>query len=355
MNPAMVDQIVNAVLYEGYILYPYRPSVKNRQRWTFGGLFPRAHAEAQMSGDPWFMQTEVLIRGKEDTRLSVEVRFLHLMSRLVGKLEHSLAELGGAEELAFQVVENLTVGDRLLQTWQEATPREIILDHLDIAPLVDRPERKQFTLPASRKIEPVRGPGGLIDAVLVREQQSVSGRVKVVANRMAPEIFRLQVRIENHTELEPSGNDGRARAVLQSLASTHTILGAEGGEFVSLIDPPDDCRGFAALCRNEGTWPVLVGKAGACDTMLSSPITLYDYPQIAAESPGDFFDATEIDELLVLRVLTLTEEEKHAVAAVDEQARALLERTQALGVEQVLGLHGVVRGMRPAPVENLHE
>jgi hydrogenase maturation protease len=273
----------------------------------------------------------------------------------VGKLEHSLTELAEGEEVAFQVVESLTVGDRLLQTWQEATPREVVLDHLDIGPLVNRPERKRFTLPARRKIEPVRGPGGLIDAVLVREQQSVSGRVEIVANRMAPEIFKLQVRIENHTEFEPSGKGGRDQAVLQSLASTHTILGVEDGEFISLIDPPDNCRGVAALCRNEGTWPVLVGNAGACDTMLSSPITLYDYPQIAAESPGDFFDGTEIDEMLVLRVLTLTEEEKQAVAAVDDQARALLERTQALGVKQVLELHGAVRGMRPAPVENLHE
>jgi hydrogenase maturation protease len=349
MNRALVDQIVNAVLYEGYILYPYRPSLKNRQRWTIGSLFPRAHAEAQTAGDPWFMQTEVLIRGKENTRLSVEVRFLHLMSRLVGKLEHPLAELAEAEELAFQVVENLTVGDRLLQTWQEATPREILLDHLDIARLVDRPERKEFTFPASRKIEPVRGSGGLIEAILVREQQSVNGRVEVVTNRMAPEIFKLQVRIENHTELEHSAEGGRDQAVLQSLASTHTILGGEDGEFISLIDPPDNCRGLAAHCRNEGTWPVLVGQAGACDTMLSSPIILYDYPQIAAESPGDFFDGTEIDEMLVLRVFTLTEVEKQAVAAVDDQARALLERTQALGVEQVLGLHGAVRGMRPAP------
>ena len=37
-----VDQVANAVLYEGYILYPYRPSaVKNRQRWNFGVVYPR--------------------------------------------------------------------------------------------------------------------------------------------------------------------------------------------------------------------------------------------------------------------------------------------------------------------------
>ena len=46
MNRALVDPIADAVLYEGYILYPYRPSVKNRQRWTFGGLYPEAYCQA---------------------------------------------------------------------------------------------------------------------------------------------------------------------------------------------------------------------------------------------------------------------------------------------------------------------
>jgi hypothetical protein len=41
MNLARVEQIAKAVLYEGYMLYPYRPSsVKNRQRWNFGLSIP---------------------------------------------------------------------------------------------------------------------------------------------------------------------------------------------------------------------------------------------------------------------------------------------------------------------------
>ena len=48
MNLELVERIVAAVLYEGYMLYPYRPSsVKNQQRWTFGGIYPRAYSEAQ--------------------------------------------------------------------------------------------------------------------------------------------------------------------------------------------------------------------------------------------------------------------------------------------------------------------
>ena len=81
--------------------------------------------------------------------------------------------------------------------------------------------------------------------------------------------------------------------------------------------------------------------------MLSSPIILYDYPQIAPESPGDLFDATEIDEILTLRILTLTEDEKRAMSDVDDRARALLERTESLAREQLMGLHGTIRGLRP--------
>ena len=92
---------------------------------------------------------------------------------------------------------------------------------------------------------------------------------------------------------------------------------------------------------------MLVGEPGEADTMLSSPIILYDYPEIAPESPGDLFDATEIDEILTLRILTLTDEEKQAVSALDDRGRAMLERTEALAREQLMGLHGTLRGLQP--------
>ena len=46
-----IRAIADAVLYEGYVLWPYRRSaLKNTQRWTFGGVYPRAHAEARDGG-----------------------------------------------------------------------------------------------------------------------------------------------------------------------------------------------------------------------------------------------------------------------------------------------------------------
>jgi hydrogenase maturation protease len=355
MNRVLLDRIVNAVLYEGYILYPYRPSIKNHQRWTFGGLYPRAYCLARESGDNWSLRTECLVRGGVRTTLDIQVRFLHLRSRQLGELDSPLDTLADGDEPAFRPVAKLRVGDQLLQTWQEAIEREVRLEAVRLAGLADQPRRQHFAFPASRTIEPVRGPSGQIEAILMRHQESVSGVVEVFAHPVSAGLLKLVVRIENDTALNcPNQIDGDA-CVLHSLASTHTILTLRDGAFLSLIDPPADCRDQAALCKNEGTWPVLVGNPGETDTVLSSPITLYDYPEIAAESPGDFFDGTEIDEMLVLRITTLTDEEKQAVAAVDEHARALLARTSALGNEQVLGLHGKLRGMSVVTAEGRYD
>jgi hypothetical protein len=353
MNQAMVDRIVNAVLYEGYILYPYRPSVKNRQRWTFGGLYPPSYSEAQGGADACTMQTECLVRGGANTTLEVKVRFLHLLDRKVGEVISSGER--DLEEPAFRLVESLRVGDRLLQPWQEAEEREVSVGDLSPVPLVAQSRWTEIAFPGRRQVEPVRDSSGEIVAVLVREQQVVAGSLEVSAEPVGEGLFKLRVRVENRTHLDNAREMSRDEALLRSLVSTHTILGVRSGAFVSLLDPPNEWRGLAASCRNVGTWPVLVGEAGETDTLLSSPIILYDYPQIAPESPGDLFDGAEIDEILTLRILTLTDDEKQAAAAVDERVRALLHRTETLGREQLMGLHGTIRGLRPVPEESCHE
>ena len=138
---------------------------------------------------------------------------------------------------------------------------------------------------------------------------------------------------------------------MRSLVSAHLLLGVREGEFVSLLDPPESLRDVASKCRNVGTFPVLVGEEGQRDTMLSSPIILYDYPQIAPESAGDLFDGTEIDEILSLRIMTMTDDEKLEMRQSDERARQMLERTETLPVEQLMKLHGVLRGLRPLKEE----
>ena len=144
----------------------------------------------------------------------------------------------------------------------------------------------------------------------------------------------------------------RDDALLRSLASTHTVLGVQDGRFVSLLGPPESLSELVATCKNIGTFPVLVGEEGQCDTLLSSPIILYDYPQIAPESAGDLFDGTEIDEILSLRIMTLTDDEKREMSQSDDRARQMLERTETMPVEQLMKLHGVLRGLRPLKEES---
>jgi hydrogenase maturation protease len=136
--------------------------------------------------------------------------------------------------------------------------------------------------------------------------------------------------------------------MLFSLVSTHSIFGVEGGALISLLDPPQGCEAMAANCKNIGTWPVLVGEQDSRQAMLSSPIILYDYPQIAPESPGSLFDGTEIDEILSLRIMTLTDEEKCEIRQSDDRAREVLDRTENLPEEQFMKLHGILRGLQPA-------
>ena len=352
MNTKLVEDIANAVLYEGYMLYPYRPSsVKNRQRWNFGVVYPKAYSEMQTGADNWFMQTECLATGGSGTELSVKVRFLQAVARTIGQPKIPLDEwpAGGeaSPEPDFQIVETLQVGDQILQAWEEAIEREVTLPTLPLNDSLTETRSSQALFPGGKEIEPVRNLDGKIAALIVRTKKSVTGQVDVSAVPVNKGLFKVTVRISNLAATDPA-SVSRADALMQSLLSAHTILAVEGGEFVSLLDPPVSLKELVSACSNIGTWPVLAGEEGRREIMLSSPIILYDYPQIAPESPGNLFDGTEIDEILALRILTLTEDEKHEMRSADAHARQILERTESMPMEHFMKLHGVLRGLRPA-------
>ncbi len=252
----VVRQIADAVLYEGHVLWPYRPSaLKNRQRWTFGGVYPPAYARA--TGDRSRVSFECLVEGAAP-QLDVEVRFLEVDS-------------DGASER--------TVG-----------------------------------------VGPIERPPGRVDAD---------------TEELRPGLHRLAVAIENTS---PWAGADRAEAMRHTLASAHALARVRGGEFVSALES-------AEPLRNEGLWPVLVGEEGDRTTMLASPIILYDYPRVAPESPGDFFDGCEIDQLLVLNILGLSDAEKDEIRGGDPRARELLERTEAMSEQELARLHGTWRGV----------
>jgi len=289
MKTKLVEDIAAAVLYEGYLLYPYRTSaVKNQKRWNFGVLYPPAYTERQAGADASMMETACLVVGPPAAKLSVRVRFLQVDST-------------GARE------------------------RDVVLPPVTLEEMAASQSSESF------------GFDGLVSGVIAKS-----------AEQLGCNVFRIRVTISNTTSFY--GAD-REEALAHSLVSTHTMLGIEDGKFVSLLEPPAEFSSAAAGCKNIGTWPVLVGEAGARDAMLSSPIILYDYPKIAPESPGALFDGTEIDEILTLRIMTLTDQEKLEMANADERTREILERTESMPAEQFMKLHGVLREMRPAVEE----
>jgi hypothetical protein len=347
MNAALVDGIVKAVLYEGYMLYPYRPSsVKNQQRFNFGVVYPHAYSEAQGGTDAWTMQTECLAFGDDKTQCVIRIRFLRMVARSVAKVLPPSRELYSVTEENIEKVQKLEVDGKMLQPWQEAVDEVIEVTEFNLSSLAALPMQWPFRLSAKQDREAIRDENGLVAAIIQRDKTSVAGTIELSAERLTKDLFKLTARILNVSRIETPGPINRDEALRRSLVSAHTILEVRDGEFVSLVDPPKAYRDFAAVCQNVGTWPVLVGEEGQRDTLLSSPIILYDYPQIAPESPGDLFDGAEIDEILSLRIMTMTEEEKREMRQSDERARQILERTEALPDEQFMKLHGALRGLR---------
>lgn len=348
MNWARAEKIADAVLYEGYLLYPYRPSaIKNRQRWNFGVVYPQAHSEAQTC-DPWTMQTECLVQGESGATVQVRVRCLQLSLRSIGELATPVQEVPEHRLSEFRAVERLTIGDKVFQSWQEAVVQEVTPPPFQVGDLANAPLRQGFHFPAGRTFEELRDDRGQVVGMIIRERGNIDGFVETAPVALGNGVYKLAVTIRNVTGIEATNTGGRESVLMHSMLSAHTILCAENGQFVSLLEPSDEMTEFAGMCQNANTWPVLVGENGSRDVMLSSPIILYDYPQIAPESPGDLFDGTEIDEILALRIMTMTDEEKKEVREADPRGRELLERTETLPPEHLMKLHGVLRGLRPS-------
>jgi hydrogenase maturation protease len=329
LNVDPVRAIADAVLYEGYILWPYtRTATKNQRRFTFGGVYPPGHSESHPD-DPSCMQTEVLLTGDARATVEITVRFLQVMQRAVARTR--------GDEL--EQVDELTVGGERYLAWEEAVEREVLLPALGVDGLREG-RGVAIAIPAGVQGEEIRDGEGELAGMLIRSWQALRGELWVSAAPAGGGAWRIRARIINLTDFTEGS---REDAVRRAFCSTHTLLRSQEGAFASLADPPGDLAAAAASCQNVGTWPVPVGESGDQSTILSSPIILEDYPRIAPESPGDLFDGGEIDQLLVLNILALTDDEKAEMAATDPRARQILERTEALTPEQLMALHGTVR------------
>lgn len=352
MKMEQIKEIASAVLYEGYLLYPYRHSaIKNRQRWTFGVVYPREYSEVNGGIEPWYMRTECLVAGQDDALLDVSVSFLHLLTRRAvpsvptGSLMRNVSKPERTQDNG-----RLLLASQL-ELWEEGIEREVSALHLPLHELLVHPRSLEIAFPGASFVEPEQVKQG---GVIERKLCALTGTVVIAAERVpvksTTDLYRVSVQIENTTTVADTEQERRDAILLQSFISTHTILHVHEGNFISLMEPPETLEEAVRSCRNLRTWPVLVGEKDERDTMLSSPIILYDYPQIAPESPGMLFDGTEIDEILALRILTLSDEEKEELRQGDERVRAMLEQIETLSPEQFLRLHGAIRETRPLEV-----
>lgn len=333
-----VRAIADAIMYEGYLLYPYRRSSgKNRVRWQFGVLLPRPWALAHRltgggvtgAAESWWQQTECLLDAGRDATVEFRIRFLQVQRRRVERLADGV----------WEPVDSLQAGSRLELSFDEAVPREFAL-RADLAGLLTEERRADLVAAGGVDVEPVTGD----DTRVVRERWPVRAVAVVAAApcRESTSLVRLRVRIEN-ADIDTDPGLPREEALRTSLIACHTLLAVRGGVFVSLLDPPRWAEAAAENCANVHTFPVLAGEGGGRDVVLSSPILLYDHPRIAPESPGDLHDATEIDEILSLRTLTLTDAEKREARATDPRAAAILDRVDGMPVEVLSRLHGTFR------------
>lgn len=313
--------VADAVLYEGYLLYPYRStSGKNQSRWQFGVLGPQRAAELGLGEDDT-LSAQLLVSPGPDAALSIVVRFLQLQHRAVER------DTGDG----FAPVHELTVADRTWLTWDEATECEMSFGPFGASEL-EAPQTLPITIAGGRDVEPVEG------GRLVRSRVELRAEL-MLRSEPDDDLLRISLTLRN-VAAAPADKDA---AIAHSLIGTHLLTEVTGGAFVSLLEPPASAVDAVSRCLRHRCFPVLAGPPGDTTLMLISPIILYDHPEIAAQSEGALFDSTEIDEILTLRVMTLTDEEKAQARATDPRAAEIIDRCDAMSPEALLNLHGVLR------------
>ncbi|MEV4970432.1 hypothetical protein [Streptomyces scopuliridis] len=333
-------RVADALLFEGYVLYPYRASArKNQLRWQFGVLVPPAWQDA--GGEHAGQRTECLLEPRRADRLLVELRFLQVRRRSVERLS--------PDGESWTEVAELDLPDRVLVPWDEGEEERVELD-VPLGRLAGEGHTLRFELPGGVEHEPVHDGAAGVVGRLVRHSRPLAGEIRLTTEPLPGPYgaLRLTATVRNVSPWTPGpGERGdRESALPHSLIGAHLLLGLPGGRFLSMADPPEWARPAARICRNEHTWPVLACEEGRDDVMLSSPIILDDHPAVAAESPGPLYDATEIDEILSLRTAALTEREKREARGTDARAAEVIDLVDGMPAEVWERLHGAIRGLR---------
>jgi hypothetical protein len=327
-----VRTVADAVLYEGYLLYPYRgTSSKNQSRWQFGVLGLPGAADAGLGEDDT-LATQFLVDGAQ--AITLVVRFLQLQHR---RTERQL----GAGRAGWEPVDRLTTPSGSWLTWDEAVECE-----MSFGPLAfdDPDERWSLPVAAAAAVDVEQLDGGR----LVRERQEVRGELAVSAEPDG-DLLRVSVRLAN-VGAAVDGQTSKDSVIARSMIGAHIIAEVVGGQFISLIEPPPAAAGAVSRCSQHRCFPVLAGPPGTDDMLLVSPIILYDHPEVAEQSNTALYDCTEIDEILTLRVMTMTDDEKAQARATDPRAAQIIDQCDAMSPEAMARLHGVLRDPHKADI-----
>jgi hypothetical protein len=348
MNPDHLEharRVADAILFEGYLLYPYHQAAqKNQVRFQFGVLMPPGYAAVDAC-EPSASQTECLLECRDDAEIRVLVRFLQLQRRTVQAVSPEDGELHDVGTLYIDGTE-YTAWDEAAEREQRVTAR--------VSALLAGDRNLEFHIGPGQSAEDVTDRRGRLAGRLVRDWSPLDGVIRLHAERVAGpyQALKLRLQVENHS-LPPAEMRSRSDGLRYALIAAHSLIAAPGGTFLSMTDGPEWAAAEVAACQNVGTWPVLAGPDDCRDLTLSSPVILYDHPEVAAESAGELFDATEIDEILTLRTLTLTDDEKRQARATDSRAAELMDRLDDMPPEMLERMHGAIRYLRsagPGPV-----
>ncbi len=221
MLDQVFDRISKAVLYEGYLLYEQqRRSRNNDQPFKAGILAPFGQTENCQ------MRTECLVQGTEQTVVDTRFRFFCLKAN------------DGIEQ-------------------RMNVPRSVL------GALTAKARQLEFALFPERKIV---------------------AKIEVSASKLAEKLFKISAQVQNLSTLETAQQANIDEMLRHSMFAMHTFLHLESGEFVSLLNPPEDLRKSVLQCNSFGTQPVLYGENGEQKTMLSSSFVRRDYPEVIAEN-----------------------------------------------------------------------
>jgi predicted nucleotidyltransferase len=330
-----LEKITRTVLYEGYAIFPYRrSSAKNVKPIPFGTVYPQVyqkhHSELHAA-----TQTQCILQASEQASVKITVRFLHLRRKRLLRID---PENFGQNQ--FQSRDIIEIDDQTYESGWEALEREIDIGTHKLSDLINEPYKEAIHFEEEQTSDIIYDKDGKVAGNMLFQQDEINGELWITAKPagIVEDGYMITVNVGNTTTVDNAAGCSRDEVYGQSFLSANTILATDQGKFISQTDPPQDWREVNEACENINTWPVLIDKNNK--TMLSSPIVLYDYPEIAPESRGINFDSTEIEEMLMLQVAALTDEEKQEVEQSDSKMKAMLERVKNTTPGELLKLHG---------------